>query len=132
MTVGTIAFSALLGVLSGVQGLYSRDAAGMSGDGNHLTIYTQKELLIARVQSEGEEVKLIYKGLEADEEAHIAFSFDGSTVGLYVDGELVDEAESTFTQANSPEETQFGAIGWYDESGSGDFDKVLDGTLSNI
>jgi hypothetical protein len=43
------------------------------------------------------------------EETHVAVTFDGSEVTLFVDGQEVDSVASTYTQATSPEATHFGA-----------------------
>jgi uncharacterized beta-barrel protein YwiB (DUF1934 family) len=129
---GTIAFDFTTETLGRLQGLYSRDAAYYSGDGNHLSIYIQKGSLIARVQHDGGEVQLRYDGLSAETETHVAFTFDGETVKLFVDGAQADSAASGFTQATSPEQTQFGALGWMSTSGDGALRNPLQGEMSDM
>jgi hypothetical protein len=97
MGLATIAFSMMLSALSGVQGLYSRDATDNSGAGNHLSIFTRNDMLIARVVHEGQETLLVHRGIAANEDTHVALNFDGSMVALYVDGEKVDETASGYT-----------------------------------
>jgi hypothetical protein len=127
MGLGTIAFSMLLSALSGVQGLYSRNATDSSGADSHLSIFTQNDTLIARIVHEGQETQLFHEGLAANEDTHVALNFDGRIAALYVDGEKVGETASGYTQAGTPHHTLFGAL-----SGEQKHMHVMDGILSDV
>ncbi|MEM8752415.1 MAG: LamG-like jellyroll fold domain-containing protein, partial [Pseudomonadota bacterium] len=78
------------------QGLLSKDHSGYK-DGGHLNIYLDEQgRVIVRFQSQNESIHLRSDTrVEAGEEHHVAFSFDASTVSLYVDG-VLEDAEAGF------------------------------------
>jgi len=138
---GTIAFDFRTTTLDGIQGLYSRDAVFMSGDGNHMSIFLVDSTLFARMESDLTTSILRFDGIQAGTDTHVALNFDGSLVKLFVDGRSVDESASSYTQATSPEYTQFGALGWHsatgaeeagNPSGAAHHSDVLNGEMSNI
>lgn len=92
-TAGTIAFSFVAhSPGQGKQVLVSKDASGYV-DGGHLTAYIDDNAdLVVRYQSTDKSVYLKAKDfdVEANQEYHFAFSFDGDSAALYVDGQLKD------------------------------------------
>ena len=92
-TAGTVAFSFVAHTPGdGKQVLFSKDASGYV-DGGHLTAWIDDNAkLVVRYQSTDESVYLHAKGfeVEANEQYHFAFSFDGDSAELYVDGQLKD------------------------------------------
>ena len=74
------------------QALISKDHSGY-GDGGHLTAYiTPNGQLKVRFQSTEGEKYLVDWGtkIEANEDYHVAFTFDNDEIGLYLNGELLD------------------------------------------
>ncbi len=72
--------------------LVSKDHLGY-GDGGHLTIWIDESgFLRVRMQGDGMSRELKYhdERIEAGQDYNIAFSFDETTLSLYVNGELVD------------------------------------------
>jgi len=76
----------------GNQALFSKDHTGFK-DGGHLTAFIdERGDLKVRYQSEDDQTYLYDRDLdiEAGEEYHMAFTFSGDEVKLYLNGELVD------------------------------------------
>ncbi len=74
------------------QALFSKDHSGF-GEGGHLTAYiTSNGHLKVRFQSEDGEKYLVDWGtkIQANEDYHVAFTFDQDEIGLYLNGELLD------------------------------------------
>ncbi|MCG6882135.1 MAG: hypothetical protein LJE62_00090 [Silicimonas sp.] len=74
------------------QALFSQDHSG-NGDGGHLTAYiTGNGMLKVRFQGEDSE-KYLYDWktkIVANEDHHLAFTFDEDEIRLYLDGKLID------------------------------------------
>ncbi|MBT8414544.1 MAG: hypothetical protein KJO30_09470, partial [Boseongicola sp.] len=74
------------------QALLSKDHSGF-GEGGHMTAYiTGNGVLKVRFQGEDGEKFLYDSGtkIAAGEDNHLAFTFEGDEIGLYLNGELVD------------------------------------------
>ena len=117
------------------QALISKDHSGL-GDGGHLTAYiTDNGRLKVRFQSETEEKHLVDWGttIEAGEEYHVAFTFDENTLGLYLNGELLD-AETGFADGMTGNAEDL-VIGASTRTRVGEDDNLqwhFDGTIENI
>jgi Ca2+-binding RTX toxin-like protein len=74
------------------QALFSKDHSGFK-DGGHLTAYiTGNGTLKVRFQGEDDQTYLFNSGvkIEANEQYHLAFTFEEEEINLYLNGELVD------------------------------------------
>lgn len=81
---------------------FSRDGRGYQ-DGGHLSMWVERGDVIARFQTDEDQVYLTVRDVIADGETYdIGFTFDGTWASLYLDGGLVDMKQSTadWTQAD--------------------------------
>ena len=128
----TIAFAFTADTTRGTQGLFSRDASGYSGDGNHMSVYIQNGVLTVRLQHDEENTFLTYGGILANQEYAIGVTFDGTRAQLVVDDTVVDTGETGMTWATSPEDIQIGALGWRAASGDDQITRVFDGEIRDV
>ncbi len=133
IAAGTIAFSFAPADTSGFQGLYSKDASGFSGGGNHFVVYLQGSTLIARFQDGTSSAEFDVPGIEAGTEYEIAATFGPGGVGLWVDGNLVESAPliMDWSDGGNTEFEQWGGRGWASSSGEAGFDAPFEGTISD-
>ncbi|MEM6549991.1 MAG: LamG-like jellyroll fold domain-containing protein [Pseudomonadota bacterium] len=91
---GTYAFSFTADEVNGNQALISKDASGFE-TGGHMHIHLDGGGDIkARFQSTSQSVELRANvDIEAGDEHHVAFTFEGDTISLYVDGVLEDSED---------------------------------------
>ncbi len=103
--------------------LFSHDAKDY-GNGGDLTIYLQNNELVARFQTMQQTYYLKSKNaVEADTDYSAAFTFNGETASLYLDGELQDVEAVGANWENNDEDIAIGASLMYTEEGS---DRVYD------
>ena len=132
LEAATVAMSFEADDLDGTQGLFSRDAKNDGGDGYHVSLYIKKGELIARFQNADREVFLRAGEVEAGTTYHTAITFGDDEVSLFLDGALISSKAFDFTWETSPEQMQFGALGWKSASGDAAVSNIFDGALSNI
>ena len=128
----TIALSFNADWVSGRSGLLSRDAAEMSGDGNHLSLYIHNGILNAILQDGDSKTILSHGGIQAGQDYHVALSFGDGEARLAVDGAVVDSGQTDISWATSNEFMQIGALGWRSDSGDGDFSNVFHGSIADV
>ena len=112
--------------------IFSRDGAG--SESGHLTVFVRKDDLIARFQTDEGSVYLeAENAVEANKAHTLAFTFDGQTASLYLDGALADSAASAGTWANADEDLAIGGNiwgrttenpGWLRDRFEGEIDRV--------
>ncbi|MDA8585804.1 hypothetical protein N9L47_05965 [Rhodobacteraceae bacterium] len=117
------------------QALISKDHSGFE-DGGHLTAYIATNgVLKVRFQSEAEE-KFLFDSqtkIEANEDYHLAFTFDEDELGLYLNGELID-ADTGFADGMTGNEEDL-VIGGSTQTRVEDDDNIqwhFDGTIENL
>ncbi|MBY8975109.1 tandem-95 repeat protein [Rhodobacteraceae bacterium NNCM2] len=128
---GTIAFSFNPGDLSGQQGLFSKDASGFVGGGNHFVLYLNGSTLNARFQDGSSSATLTFGGLSAGVDYDIAATFGPDGSKLYVDGVLVASNPLVMDWTTNVEVIQWGGRGWASQSGQTGFDAPFNGTISD-
>ncbi len=128
---GTVAFSFTAENTSGPKGLFSKDASGFVGGGNHLVIYLDGTTLKARFQDGAESILLEFGGIQAGEEYEIAATFGPDGSGLWVDGNLVASDDLYMNWTANAEAIQWGGRGWSGPTGSLGFDAPFNGTISD-
>ena len=132
LEAATICFAFTADGVRGTQGLFSRDASGYSGDGNHLSMYIKDGKLTVRLQNDNKDEYLSFGGIKAGQEYAVGLTFDGTTAQLIVDGSVVDTAQTGMTWATSPEDIQIGALGWRSKSGDDQITKLFDGEIRDV
>lgn len=117
------------------QALFSKDHSGFK-DGGHLTAFiTGNGQLKVRYQSEDGE-KYLTSGserIEADEDYHLAFTFDEEEIGLYLNGELLD-ADTGFEDGMTGNEEDL-VLGASTRTRNGEDDNLqweFDGDIGNL
>jgi hypothetical protein len=129
----TIVFSFKADKVSGRQGLFSRDASGFAGDGNHLSIFIQNGVLTTRMQDGDSEIRLTgAQKVTADTEYHVAVTFGDGFGTMMVNGEIVAVGGSDLTWATSPEAIQIGALGWNSKTGADGYSLPFNGEISDV
>ena len=128
----TVALSFNMETTDGTHGLVSRDAIRDTGNGEHLSVYVRNGKLIARLQNDDGELRMVYNGVEEGKDYDFALTFGNGTAQLFVDGEMVQDGRSSLTWKDSPEQLQIGALGWRSKTGEDTFDDVFDGEISNV
>ena len=112
--------------------LFSRDGSGYQ-DGGHLTLYTQGDDLVARFQSDSKSIYLKAKDAIAVGEDHdAAFTFDGSTAKLYLDGQLRDVESFSATWAQADEALRVGGSLMYRRDGQDRIDDRFEGVIDSF
>jgi hypothetical protein len=133
-SAGTVAFSFTAADTSGAQGLFTRDASGFAGDGNHLAIYLNGSTLIARFQNgdgNGNSVSLQVPEIVPGVEYDIAATFGPDGSRLYVDGELAAQNPLVMDWNENVEFIQWGGRGWGSQTGQAGFDAPFEGTIAD-
>ncbi|MEM7237245.1 MAG: Ig-like domain-containing protein [Pseudomonadota bacterium] len=128
---GTVAFSFVAADTSGDQGLFSKDAKGFVGGGNHFLVYLSGDTLKARFQDGTDDVTLEFDGIQAGVEYEIAATFGPDGSGLWVDGNLVASDALYMDWTQNVEAIQWGGRGWASSSGAFGFDAPFEGTISD-
>ncbi|UMA66195.1 Ig-like domain-containing protein [Roseivivax marinus] len=128
----TLNFSFTAADTSGAQGLFSKDASGFGGGGNHLVIYLNGSTLVARYQDGGASATFQVPGIVAGQTYDVAAVFGaGGASELYIDGELVATSPLQMDWTQNIEWIQWGGRGWGSSSGSSGFDAPFEGTISD-
>ncbi|UWR25066.1 tandem-95 repeat protein [Sulfitobacter sp. S223] len=128
---GTIAFSFIADTTSGPQGLFSKDASGYVGGGNHAVIYLDGNTLTARFQNGASETILTSSGIAVGQEYEIAATFGASGVTLWVNGNAVASDPLVTDWGLNVEAIQWGGRGWASASGDFGFDAPFNGILAD-
>ena len=111
---------------------FSRDASGYQ-DGGHLSMWVERGDLNARFQTENSQVYLRSKDLIEDGvDYDVAFTFNGTTAELYLDGMLVDVEASTATWMNADENILLGGSLMYRRDGQDRIDHLFEGTIDEF
>ena len=131
---GTVALGFTAVDLKGGQGLFSKDAKGFVGGGNHLSLYLQGSTLIARFQNGeggGNSISIKFPGILAGIKYDIAASFGPNGSKLYVDGVEVGSNPLVMNWSTNVEYFQWGGLGQGSDSGAAGATNPLEGTISN-
>ena len=131
ITQGTVAFSFNAADTSGAQGLFSKDASGFVGGGNHFLIYLDGSTLTARFQDGANETILTFGGIAVGTEYEVAATFGPDGAELWVDGNLVDNDPLVMDWTQNVEFIQWGGRGWASQSGQPGFDAPFEGTIAD-
>ena len=130
---GTIAFSFNAVDVEDRQGLFSADASGFAGTGDHVAIYLHRGDLLVRFQDGVNSDTLEFENLSTNQDYEVSATFGASGVQLYVDDVLVDQnAGVTPDLSLNPEFVQLGALGWASDSGDDSFRDPFEGTLTDV
>ena len=131
---GTIAFSFIADETDSRQGLFTKDASGFDGGGNHIAIYVEDNELVARFQDGVDSISFVEMGVQGGTEYEVAATFSATSgVQLFVDGALVDSAANVTTSLTTNVEfLQIGGLGWGSQSGDDAFSNSFDGTISDV
>ena len=129
----TIAFAFTANSVNGTQGLFTKDATGFAGGGNHLAIYIQNGTLTARFQDGSNSSFLTQGGLAAGQEYEVAATFGSNGVQLYVDGVLVgSDAGRIMSWTTNQEFLQIGGLGWGSQTGQSNFTNPFAGEIADV
>ncbi|WP_425053528.1 cadherin-like domain-containing protein [Psychromarinibacter sp. S121] len=128
---GTIAFSFIADDTNGAQGLFTKDASGYAGGGNHFALYLEGNTLRARFQDGATEVFIDYPGIVAGEEYEIAVTFGAGGSALWVDGVMVGSSPLVMDWTQNVEVIQWGGRGWGSASGQTGFDAPFEGVIAD-
>ena len=130
---GTIALEFVADDVSGVQGIFSKDAK-FFGEGGHLTIWTEGGKLIARMQDQTNSYQLESgpQAVQAGEKVHVALTFGAEGAKLYVDHELVDSNDYTGGLRGNEEPLVLGGSATYSSDHQADqIVQHFDGSITN-
>ncbi len=128
---GTLNFSFNAADTSGAQGLFSKDASGYGGGGNHFVIYLDGNTLTARFQDGANSATLTVPGIVAGQTYDVAAVFGAGGSQLYLDGTLVAASALVMDWTQNVEYIQWGGRGWGSPVGAPGFDAPFEGTISN-
>ncbi|WP_172297359.1 Ig-like domain-containing protein, partial [Pseudoruegeria sp. HB172150] len=128
---GTVAFSFTAADTNGRQGLFTKDASGYAGGGNHFVMFLDKSTLKARFQDGANEVYLTYSGITPGQEYEVAVTFGPAGVELWIDGALVASDPLVMDWTLNVEVMQWGGRGWGSESGATGFDAPFEGAIAD-
>ena len=129
----TIAFSFTADTVNSTQGLFTKDASGFAGGGNHLAIYIQNGTLTARFQDGTASTMLTQGGLAAGQEYEIAATFGANGIELYVDGVLVgSDTGHIMSWTGNQEYLQIGGLGWGSQTGQSNFTNPFSGQIADV
>ncbi len=131
---GTLAMAFAMDATGGAKTLFSKDASG-NGEGGHLTAYVYNGTLKVRLQSEDSSKWVTVRDhkIGEGEDHHLAVSFGGDGLKIYLDGSLV-AAEPTFKVGleDNTESLIIGGNGWSRKEGSDYVHSMFDGTISDV
>jgi len=128
---GTIAFTFAADDLSGRQGLFSKDAAGFAGGGNHTAIWLEGDALRVRLQGADDQVVLEVPGIEAGTDYDIGLTFGPDGAALYVNGAVAATTDFVMDWTENGQAIQWGALGWASGDGATGFQFPLQGVISD-
>ena len=129
----TIAFSFTADDVAARQGLFTKDASGFTGDGNHLAIYIENGTLTARFQDGSSSTFLTLGGLTPGQEYEVAATFGATGIQLYVDGVLVgSDAGHIMSWTGNQEYLQIGGLGWGSQAGQSTFTNPFAGEIADV
>ncbi len=112
--------------------LFSRDACGYE-NGGHLTIYVQNNDLVARFQTAEKSHYLKAKDvIEAGTRYDAAFTFNGETASLYLDGQLQDVEAVEATWEKADEDIAVGGSLMYRKEGSDHVTNRFEGEIDEL
>lgn len=118
LAAGSLAFWFRADDLDGVQGLFSKDSAGIhAGD---TSLWLDGDRLVLRVEDAAGSRQVAFDGIEAGEAVHVGFSFGAGSVRLYVDGELAGSAAFAGNWLADPDPLVFGALADLSSPGAAD------------
>lgn len=119
------------------QGVLSKDANGF-GEGGHLTISIDQGQIVVRLQSRTDSYE-VHGAIGKHRWAHVAFTFGGEGMRLFVDGKLVDSHAyagglgATSGGTGNREPLVFGASTMTSQAGSElPLDSFFKGTLDDV
>ncbi|MEO1505529.1 MAG: Ig-like domain-containing protein, partial [Pseudomonadota bacterium] len=115
---GAVTFSFTASDTNGRQGLFTKDASGFAGGGNHLAVYLDGSTLKARFQDGANSVTLEQSGIQTGVEYDIAVVFSAAGAQLYVDSVSVGSDPIVMDWTQNVEAIQWGALGWGSASGA--------------
>ncbi|MEO0819617.1 MAG: G8 domain-containing protein [Pseudomonadota bacterium] len=116
--------------VNGTYGLFSKDASGFEGGGNHVAAWIRNGELKVRFQDEISSVTYTAGGIRADRDYELEVGFGDAGIGVMLNGEVVGRDEDfEVTWENNTEYLQVGALGWSSQAGEGDFKSVFDGDI---
>jgi hypothetical protein len=119
--------------IDGTFGLFTKDAKGFDGGGNHISTFI-KDGTLKIVFEDGASRKMIeVYDIEANRDYDLEFAFAKDGVAAYIDDQLVgSDDEFIMSWEDNVEDLQIGAFGRNSQSGSSDFKAVFEGTISNV
>ncbi|MEL6919567.1 MAG: right-handed parallel beta-helix repeat-containing protein [Pseudomonadota bacterium] len=127
----TIALTFNADMVSGRQGLISKDASGY-GEGGHFTAFIQNGTLIVRVQDETRAGSFEIDGIVASVDYDLQVSFGDGQVTAMLDGRVFGQDAFDMSWENNTEFLQIGANGWASGAGDSGFRHAFDGTISDV
>ncbi|MEL6520617.1 MAG: LamG domain-containing protein, partial [Pseudomonadota bacterium] len=128
-----ISFSFIADDVQDKAGLFSKDANGMTGDGNHLSVYLENGSLIVRFQNGETTERYELDGVKANQEYDVEVSFGNGRIEAIVDGEVIGFNNNyDFTWSESSEYTQVGAFGGQSTTGTSSFTNKFEGQISDL
>ncbi len=128
-----ISFSFKTGDTTGTQGLFSKDASGYSGGGNHISAYLKNGRLVVRFQDEDSSRYFFVRDVE-ENVAHDVSIYAGSAgVALFYDGELFRyDPDFVINLEDNSENLQVGALGWASAAGADTYNNLFSGTITDF
>ncbi len=128
---GTVNFTFNAADTSGGQGLFTKDASGFVGGGNHFAIWLAGSTLSARFQDGVDQTVISLPGVIAGQDYDVAATFDANGVALYVDGQLIGADSLVMDWTTNREFIQWGGRGWASDSEQPGFDAPFNGIISD-
>ncbi|MEM7545165.1 MAG: Ig-like domain-containing protein [Pseudomonadota bacterium] len=128
---GTVAFTFTAADLNGAQGLFSKDASGFVGGGNHLLLYLDDATLLARFQDGTNSVTLTVGEFAAGQSYDIAAVFGPNGSEVFVDGVLAVSDPLVMDWRENIEVIQWGGRGWASAAGATGFDAPFNGIIAD-
>lgn len=108
---------------------FSRDGRGYQ-DGGHLSMWLEDGDLVARFQSDADEIYLRAREvIENNSSYAVGFTFDGAEARLYLDGTLLDVEQSEANWLFSDEALVFGGSQMQRQEGSTRIDDRFEGVI---
>ncbi|TBR44200.1 hypothetical protein CBF23_002415 [Marinomonas agarivorans] len=113
---GAIAFEFTANNTQTRQGLFSKDHYQF-GEGGHLSIYLEKEKVIARIQDNEQSYELSAP-IQQDKQHHLLLTFGVKGLILYLDGIELGSDSYQGGMENNKEDAVFGALKWSSKQGT--------------
>ncbi|MBM7069100.1 G8 domain-containing protein [Actibacterium sp. 188UL27-1] len=128
-----ISFSFSADQVSSKAGLISKDALGVTGDGNHLSAWVEDGDLLVRFQNSDEQRKYVLKDIKAGQEYDLDISFGEGGIAVKVDGNVIGSDKNyDFSWSDSEEYLQVGSFGGGSKTGKDDFKYNFKGEISDL